>query len=92
MEVKKERLAILQNRLQQQALQIGERMVGTTQTILVTSVSKKRSHEMNGRTENNRAVNFKTASGQFEPDLIGKLISVRITEVKPNSLAGTLLE
>ena len=88
--VKKERLAILQARIHQQATAISRRMIGNEQKILVTEASKKRPHEMTGRTENNRVVNFTTSSGQFERDLIGKLISVRITEVRPNSLLGEL--
>lgn len=90
--VKKERLAILQNRILQQAHQISQNMVNTTQKILVTDRSKKNEHEMSGRTENNRVVNFKTSTGQFDSSLLGQLISVKIIEARPNSLKGELLE
>lgn len=88
MSVKKQRLAILQNRIDQNTAEISQKMVGTTQTVLVTADPKKDPHEMSGRTENNRVVNFKTLSGQREPNLIGQLISVRITGAHRNFLSG----
>ena len=86
MEVKKERLRILQTRITQQAQAISQTMVGTTQTVLVTGISKKNDKELSARTENNRVVNFRG-----EPILIGKMITVTITEAKPNSLRGELI-
>ncbi len=85
LEVKKQRLAILQGRLLQQELAISETMIDTIQPILVTGPSKKNPNELRGRTENNRVVNF---AGNSE--LIGQIISVKITEVRPNSLRGEL--
>lgn len=87
MEVKKERLNILQNRLLLQANKISEAMVGTTQHILVDGISKKNVLELSGRTENNRVVNFACDS----KNLIGKIISVRITEARPNSLRAEMI-
>jgi tRNA-2-methylthio-N6-dimethylallyladenosine synthase len=60
-------------------------MIGTRQTILVTGNSRKGDEQYAGRTENNRVVNFIGS-----PDLIGQLVSVKITEALPNSLRGTL--
>lgn len=80
---KKKRLAILQAALNNSAMNISQSMVGTIQTILVTDVSKKSEHELSGRTENNRVVNFKGTS-----DLIGQFIDVKITAALPNSLRG----
>ena len=40
-EVKKQRLQILQNRISQHAAEIGRRMVGKRETLLVTGISKK---------------------------------------------------
>ena len=85
METKKQRLAILQARLTQNAIEISQAMVGTRQTILVDGLSKKDSTELKGRTENNRVVNFKG-----EPHLIGHMVDVTITDAKPNSLRGEL--
>lgn len=87
MEVKKQRLNILQNRLLLSAKKISENMVGHIEKILVVGPSKKDPQEFSGRTENNRVVNFKGT-----PDTMGQLISVKITEARPNSLRGEIIE
>ncbi len=83
MEVKKQRLQILQARINQQAMQISERMVGTMQRVLVEKLSKKSATQVAGRTENNRWVNF-----DADPSCIGEFVDVVITEALPNSLRG----
>lgn len=85
MDVKKERLVILQNRILLNAKRISDNMVGSVQAILVTGVSKKNPEEIAGRTENNRVVNFKGDHG-----LIGQLVNVKITESLPNSLRAEI--
>jgi tRNA-2-methylthio-N6-dimethylallyladenosine synthase len=55
----KERLNALQHRLNQQGFEISRQMVGSIQRILVTDYSKKDPGELQGRTENNRIVNFR---------------------------------
>lgn len=85
MDVKKERLARLQAQLTKQAQAISEAMVFTEQAILVTGRSKKRDNELQGRTENNRVVNFKGGER-----LIGEFVKVKITDAQPNSLRGEL--
>lgn len=85
--VKKQRLERFQNRINQMAADISARMVGTVQTVLVEGPSKKNPLQMQGRTENNRVVNF-TA----HPRLLGHFVDVMITEALPNSLRGHLAE
>jgi tRNA-2-methylthio-N6-dimethylallyladenosine synthase len=80
---KKERLAILQSRLDQRAAAISRAMVGRIERILVEGPSRKDPVQLCGRTENNRVVNF---YGRRE--LIGQFIDVRITEARPHSLRG----
>lgn len=87
MEVKKQRLMVLQNRLLLNARQISELMVGRIERILVVGPSKKDAQELSGRTENNRVVNFKGT-----PDMVGQLVPVKITEVRTNSLRGEMVE
>ncbi len=82
--VKKERLQILQHRINQQGQAISRRMVGSTQRILVTDFSRKDPGMLQGRTENNRIVNFCAS----DPALIGHFINVRIEEALPHSLRG----
>jgi tRNA-2-methylthio-N6-dimethylallyladenosine synthase len=83
MDVKKQRLQILQARINQQAQAISEAMVGTTQRVLVEKTSKKSASQVTGRTENNRWVNF-----DADPSVIGQFVDVIITEALPNSLRG----
>jgi tRNA-2-methylthio-N6-dimethylallyladenosine synthase len=83
---KKHRLSILQAQLIQQAAGISERMIGTTQRILVTGLSRKDPGDLQGRTENNRVVNFRCDDSR----LIGQFADVKITLAYPNSLVGTL--
>ena len=84
--VKKQRLKILQDRIVQNAFEISRRMVGTRQTLLVTGISKKDPGQLQGRTENNRVVNFSTDNHE----LIGQFVETEITEALPNSLRGIL--
>ncbi len=84
---KKQRLYILQERINQQAMQYSRRMQGTIQRILVEGLSKKNAMELRGRTENNRVVNVE---GSVE--LIGTFVDVEITEVYPNSLRAILVQ
>ncbi len=87
MEVKKQRLSLLQQRLNQQSHAHARRMLGTVQNILVEGPSKKDPMQLAGRTENNRVVNF---DGQRE--MIGQFVKVKITEALPNSMRGTVVQ
>jgi tRNA-2-methylthio-N6-dimethylallyladenosine synthase len=85
-ETKKQRLQILQSRILQQAQAISRQMVGTVQTVLVTGVSKKDPGQLQGRTENNRVVNFSCD----DHALIGEFVDLDILAALPNSLRGQL--
>ncbi|NWB12033.1 tRNA (N6-isopentenyl adenosine(37)-C2)-methylthiotransferase MiaB [Pseudomonas sp. D5002] len=85
--LKKERLNALQHRLNQQGFEISRQMVGSTQRILVTDYSKKDPGELQGRTENNRIVNFRCDN----PTLIGQFADVHIDAAQPHSLRGSLI-
>lgn len=84
--IKKHRLGILQNVIASNAAAINEQMVGSVQSVLVDSVSRKSDTQISGRTENNRVVNF-----AGDKKLIGQFVDVRITEAWRNSLQGELL-
>jgi len=86
-DVKKQRLDKLKNRLNDMTKAVSESMIDTVQTVLVEGVSKKNPLQMTGRTENNRVVNF-TA----HPRLAGQFVDVLITEALPNSLRARLVE
>ncbi|MFT4835626.1 MAG: tRNA-2-methylthio-N6-dimethylallyladenosine synthase [Psychromonas sp.] len=83
---KKQRLAILQDRIQQQSQGIGRKMVGSVQRILVEGPSRKNIMELCGRTENNRIVNF-----EGDHRTIGGFVDVEITEVHTNSIRGKFI-
>jgi len=87
MAVKKERLAVLQSRINKMAAQISQKMVHSDQSILVYGPSRNDSNQMSGRTENNRVVNF---DGSLE--LVGQFVKLRITESLPNSLRGEIID
>ena len=80
---KKERLSILQNKLNNYSSQISRKMVGTMEKCLVTDISKRNPGEFQARTENNRVVNFSSAK-----NMIGSFVDLEIVEAKPNSLRG----
>ncbi|MGR9087857.1 MAG: tRNA (N6-isopentenyl adenosine(37)-C2)-methylthiotransferase MiaB [Gammaproteobacteria bacterium] len=86
-EVKKQRLDRFQNRINAMAAAISKNMIGTVQTILVEGPSKKNPLQMQGRTENNRVVNFIA-----HPRLAGHFVDVEITEALPNSLRGRIVD
>jgi tRNA-2-methylthio-N6-dimethylallyladenosine synthase len=85
MEVKKQRLRILQERILQHAGRISEAMVGGVERVLVEGPSKKDESVMSGRTANNRVVNFRGSR-----NLVGQFVEVRITQALSNSLRGEL--
>ncbi|MEC4750297.1 tRNA (N6-isopentenyl adenosine(37)-C2)-methylthiotransferase MiaB [Methylomicrobium sp. Wu6] len=87
MEVKKQRLERFQNRINQNAAAIALSMINTVQTVLVEGKSKKNPLQMQGRTENNRVVNF-----IGHPRLAGQFVDVLITEALPNSLRGRIVD
>lgn len=86
MEVKKQRLKVLQDRLLLQSSRYSQSMVGSTQRILVTGLSKKHA-QLAGRTECNRVVNF-----DGDAQLVGQFVQVHITDAQPNSLRARLID
>lgn len=84
--MKQERLTRLQAQLEAQAGAISERMVGTVQRVLVERAARKNAHELAGRTENNRWVNFAGPA-----TLINQFVDVVITELRAHTLRGRLL-
>jgi tRNA-2-methylthio-N6-dimethylallyladenosine synthase len=88
-EVKLKRLQHLQAVVQQSADRISAQMVGTVQRILVEGPSKKDPGEMQGRTENNRVVNFD--GGPNGARLVGQLLDANILQTYTYSLRGEIV-
>ena len=85
-DVKTTRLMRLQKRIDELAFAVSESMVGSVQRVLVEGISKKSGHELAGRSDNNRIVNFAGS-----PRLIGSFAEVRITAALPHSLRGEVV-
>jgi len=83
--VKKQRLGVIQDKLNENTGVISRSMIGSIQKVLVEGHSKKGS-TLSGRTENMRTTHF-----QGNEDLIGQIVSVKITEGFANSLQGELI-
>jgi tRNA-2-methylthio-N6-dimethylallyladenosine synthase len=81
--VKKQRLAILQERQRQIQLTRNETLVGRSFEVLVDAYHPARG-QWGGRTASNRVVNFSAA----RENLLGEYVGVRITRAGPNSLVG----
>ena len=86
-EVQAERLARLQNLLNELTFKAHQHLVGKVHEVLVEGASKRSPEELSGRLRTNQVVNF---SGPRE--LVGQLLKVQITEAHPHSLRGTRVE
>ncbi|MDA8362307.1 MAG: tRNA (N6-isopentenyl adenosine(37)-C2)-methylthiotransferase MiaB [Gammaproteobacteria bacterium] len=86
LQVREERLGILQRRNEEMAAQISLGMVGTVQRILVEGPARRNPEQLCGRTENNRMVNFECA----DKGVVGRLLDVQITEAAHFTLRGRL--
>ena len=88
MEVKKERLKLLQQKLENSALSISRKMVGQTRKCLVTGVSKKDPGEFQARADNNKVVIFSCN----DESLIGNFVDIEILEAQNKSIRGLLVK
>ena len=88
-EVKLARLQRLQAAIDANTRRYSEQMVGTVQRILVESAAKKEDGDLQGRTENNRVVNF--AGGPHAERLIGQMVDVAITQSNGYTLRGDIV-
>ena len=84
--VKLERLQRLQKVIADNTRRYSDAMVGTVQRVLVEGPSKRDTQEMQGRSENNRVVNFD--GGPNGTRLTGQFIDINITASNPYSLRG----
>ena len=84
---KKERLNILQNRIDELQTLYSDALAGTIQRCLVTGISRKNIKQLQARTECNRVVNF-----DFQNiNILGKLVDINITKAYQRSLVGKIL-
>ncbi|VFP81565.1 tRNA (N6-isopentenyl adenosine(37)-C2)-methylthiotransferase MiaB [Buchnera aphidicola] len=79
-EEKKNRLYILQKKINQQSFQWRRRMLGTIQEVLVEGIAKNNIQELYGRTENNRIINF-----EGNPKCIGTFVKLKVIDINYNT-------
>ncbi len=84
-EIKLARLQRLQAKIDANEHVINSAMVGTTQRVLISGVSQRHAHELFGRTDNNRVVNF-----AGETKLIGQFADITITAASMHTLRGEI--
>ncbi|MCW5197548.1 tRNA (N6-isopentenyl adenosine(37)-C2)-methylthiotransferase MiaB [Buchnera aphidicola] len=83
---KKERLYLLQKKIQKNTIFWSKKMIGTYQQVLVEKlIYKNNKKKLFGKTQNNRTVLFKGSK-----KLIGKIIDVKIKDAYMQNLKGNL--
>ena len=83
--IKKERLSVVQDIIRKNSKKYLEKLINTTQEVLVEGESKKKSGELFGRTFTNKIVHFKASRS-----LIGKTIQLDILSANRSSLIGRI--
>ncbi|ULQ45316.1 tRNA (N6-isopentenyl adenosine(37)-C2)-methylthiotransferase MiaB [Flagellatimonas centrodinii] len=83
LDVKQQRLKILQDRIRGLDTDFKQALVGSVQSVLVEKPARKGQGQMAGRTSTNRWINFEAPA-----HLIGQFVDVEVTEALPNSLRG----
>jgi tRNA-2-methylthio-N6-dimethylallyladenosine synthase len=81
------RLSELQERQRVIQLELHEAAVGRVYEVLVDSISRRRAHEVAGRTTGNSVVNLPGPK-----QWMGRMLGVRIVRAGPNSLSGEAVE
>jgi len=84
-EVKRERNQILLETQKRISLEIHSRSIGTRTEVLVEGLSKRDKSRWSGRNSRHQIVVFPVAPGD---DLVGKLVTVKVSEVTPLVLVG----
>ena len=86
LQIKKDRLALVQQTIDAATEEISKSMIGSLQKVLVEGVARK-DDNLYGKTENMRNTHFKG-----DKSLIGEIVTLKITQARNNSLVGELLD
>jgi len=90
-EVKKRRLHRLIEVQNEVSLAQNRRLLGAEVEILVEGEAEKNPHLAAGRTRTNKLVTFAPPEGAGPADLVGRLVTVRVSEAHTWSLEGRML-
>ncbi len=85
-ETKRARLIELQQLGQRIQARHNEALVGTETEVLIDSLSKRSEKDVSGRTSSNHIVNL-----AGDPELIGKIVNVRVVSHAAHSVYGEML-
>ncbi len=85
-DIKKERLEKLNELVNKYALESNQKLLNKTVSVLIEGVSEKSSDVLMGYTDTNKLINVKA-----DKTNIGKIINVKVTDVKTWSLDGKAL-
>jgi tRNA-2-methylthio-N6-dimethylallyladenosine synthase len=85
-EEKKSRFIELEKVVKKSQKRAFENKIGTNLEVLTEKVSNRNKEHLNGHTTCHKVVNFKGDS-----KLLGKIVNIKITEVKTNTLYGQIL-
>jgi len=80
-EEKTRRIVALQSLQREIQGELYRQAIGREEQVLVDSRSRRRNWELSGRTSGNTVVNF-----AGDPEWIGRIVRVRVTDANPNSL------
>jgi tRNA-2-methylthio-N6-dimethylallyladenosine synthase len=86
--IKSERLKKLQNLYENQLPETLKKYVGNIYKVLVEGVSLRNKKEAKGRIPQNHIVNFQLPPDIKPDDLVGRIVDVKITEVRTHTLYG----
>lgn len=84
--IKTERFNRLTEAINEISLELNQKYIGKTVSVLADEISKKEKEYLSGRTDTFKLVNFKG-----KEDLIGKMVNVKITNCNTFSLEGELV-
>ena len=89
--IKIDRLREINNLVEKTAKKRNLRYKNSLQEILVESINSKDSSQLLGRTRTNRLTFFPKSSIDRESPQPGEIVNIRINEIRPFSLTGSLL-
>jgi tRNA-2-methylthio-N6-dimethylallyladenosine synthase len=86
-EEKTRRIVALQALQREIQSELYRQAIGREEQVLVESRSRRRAWELSGRTSGNTVVNF-----GGDPEWIGRIVRVRVTDANPNSLRAEAMQ
>ena len=87
---KVDRLRVINNLVEKTAKERNLRYKGSLQEVLVENINSKNNSQLMGRTRTNRLTFFSNSSSNGKSCTPGEIVNIKINEIRPFSLTGTL--